>query len=492
MSRPFVVARFLANQSARWTSWYGVQASEHFLPTRPFLALPVVLKDFALFHNPSSEDRPFLFVVSPCKPTGVFRGTCLPLALPSEVEGIDLVVEPPLPLSFGRPLYLHTAPFLQDNKFDLRAAVILLMFSTGLMKIVFANSPGVSSGEEPVEAGWDSWSGYSDRENLHDPTTFAFQRVPFAELTLPLEHPTIYTELRLYRQLANDFSWVGVTPTIAWVKHITENANKQKFFDVPVVRKESLALFELPRLSGGLIETARTLHSMRIPYDGDPPPKTDVVDDEFAWDDEPTPTFGSPPKVQPAIALGDMKIIVFDLYGTIFDRERVIRDVLESLATPKVHRLTSDDLYKLYITYESHRSREQSSTTGLIRGALNDVADHLDLSINNEAMATALKQILQAPLYADVLSAVEALHNHGVRLFDCSHYILPGIQADQVLLVTTARYRVLEPATAAHIPTALLHRRSCMEASVEWDDGQTAAINVDDLKSLCETVVLAQ
>ncbi|OBZ65277.1 2-haloalkanoic acid dehalogenase [Grifola frondosa] len=371
----------------------------------------------------------------PSLPTGS-DGDCLPLAS-SEGERIDLVVNPPFPLSFGRPLYLHAGICFEDNGFDLSSAgdpadvqyrldeesfrLFCGATRASLQKrddLLFLNKKKrrISGGDDPVEDSWDSWSGRSERETLHDPKAFAFQRVPFAELNLPLEPPTIYNELRLFRQLTNDFSWAGVTPTVAWVERVMDNANKQEFFDVPVVRKEWLPLFELPRLSGDLLEAARAVHSMRIPYDGDPLPETDVVEDQFAWDDEPDPMFDYQPFVQPAVALGNVKIIVFDLYGTIFDRERVIRDVLESLTAPKARRFTSDDLYRLYTTYESYRSREHSSTADLIRGALNDVAEHLGLSINDEAVVTALNQVSHPPLYPDVLPAVEVLHNRGLKL----------------------------------------------------------------------------
>ncbi|OBZ65270.1 hypothetical protein A0H81_14788 [Grifola frondosa] len=535
MSNPFIVVCLVASQSARWTSWHGIQASERFIPTRPFLALPLALKDVGTNYDPTYDPYQYLFVVSPQKSIGISEGFYLPLTSSKSPggEGNNLIVNPPFPLSFGWPLYLHSAPFIRDNKFDLRPVgdptdvqyrldessfrLFCDTVKSSLQKrrellIQGKASRRISGGDEKVQQDWDSWSGSSDKETLHDPGAFAFERVPFAELSLPLEPPTIYTELRLFRQMTNDFSWAGITPTISWAEAALETVAREPFFDIPLVRHQPLSTSDLPYFSGDLLETANALHSMRIPYDGDPPPK-DVVVDEFAWDDEPTPTFPLPSKTQPPIPFGDVRFVVFDLFGTLLDREHVVRDVLQSLVIPEAHKITSDELYQLYIDYESHRSLEHpSSTFDLIRGC--DHRAPTDLSATSIPKCQpryrglcdrGLKLLCISPVDATASEEIRSILPRDVTIVPTTYIssslhcptpslysellnycgsVMPGIQADQVLLVTTARYRTLEPATAAQIPVALLHCSHCAEADIQWRYVQTAAISLDDLKSL--------
>lgn len=58
---------------------------------------------------------------------------------------------------------------------------------------------------------------------------------------------------------------------------------------------------------------------MHVPIDGDPePPVLETNEDDWSWDEDPEPQYKSNPKPQPAITVQDLKVIVFDLYGSLF------------------------------------------------------------------------------------------------------------------------------------------------------------------------------
>ena len=60
------------------------------------------------------------------------------------------------------------------------------------------------------------------------------------------------------------------------------------------------------------------LARMKIPRDGDPVPPADPLA-MFDWDEDPEPDFEDcVPEPSPAVPIGAVKVIVFDLIGTIF------------------------------------------------------------------------------------------------------------------------------------------------------------------------------
>jgi hypothetical protein len=66
------------------------------------------------------------------------------------------------------------------------------------------------------------------------------------------------------------------------------------------------------------ISTMKGLQSMKIPYDGDPPPiaNSSELSEEWEWDD-PYPAFEPVPLSTHPIASAAVKVIVFDLFGTV-------------------------------------------------------------------------------------------------------------------------------------------------------------------------------
>ncbi|KAG1779413.1 hypothetical protein EV702DRAFT_99782 [Suillus placidus] len=82
MPHSLVVAKFMPQRSAYWTSHYGREKAIS-LPTRPFLALRISQNDIGLDNQLREGD--FLFAVSPQKPSGVNKGCYF--ALGSSLDG---------------------------------------------------------------------------------------------------------------------------------------------------------------------------------------------------------------------------------------------------------------------------------------------------------------------------------------------------------------------------------------------------------------------
>lgn len=104
MPHSFVVAKFLPQRSATWTSHYGLEKAASF-KSHPFLALRVSRTDIGMQNLDLQEQ--FLFAISPKKPTGVNDGCYFALGSSLDKEKKMLRVEPPLRPG-GRTLYVHT------------------------------------------------------------------------------------------------------------------------------------------------------------------------------------------------------------------------------------------------------------------------------------------------------------------------------------------------------------------------------------------------
>jgi hypothetical protein len=110
----FVVAKFIPQRSATWTSYYGLEKAAS-LKSHPFLALRVSQTDIGM-PNFDLHDGQFLFAISPKKPTGVNDGCYFALGSSLDGEKKMLRVEPLCP--GGHTLYVHTFPrLLEDTEF---------------------------------------------------------------------------------------------------------------------------------------------------------------------------------------------------------------------------------------------------------------------------------------------------------------------------------------------------------------------------------------
>jgi len=110
----FVLARLKPAGAVKWILPLGQQAA-FTLETRPFLALHALVSDYqhvgeSWMYAPMGR----LFVVSPDKPEGLYRGFYCALSPAQQTEQRVLTVQPPLH-SEGQTLYIHTLPPLTDS-----------------------------------------------------------------------------------------------------------------------------------------------------------------------------------------------------------------------------------------------------------------------------------------------------------------------------------------------------------------------------------------
>ncbi|EED78870.1 predicted protein [Postia placenta Mad-698-R] len=402
--------------------------------------------------------------------------------------------------------------------------------------------PRSSGGDEAVQDNWDTFSkDVNDVEHLHDPFgRCVFERLEFKDLPLT-EEPSIYRELAIYDQLAADYSWRGVKRSIYWVEAMRNFANEGSFVKHPVhpVDHAELCSGEPPSFSADLKEDAVALRAMQIPVDGDPPPASAVEEVvEAGWGDEPEPDFSSAPEALPPVVASEVKVIVFDLYGAIMDRQEALRRALSTFIPLDPHQHTVDDLSRLYLDVEAHRIREMPDTSDddLVRGTLSDILHIIGLHPAGDMVQRALDAIRPAP-YVDVPDALRTLQQRGYKLLclvscDASHVsetasflppevrtlcvstahlhtpsegvcsqvveecqsIVPEIKNTEILLVTTGLYRIVELASAAGIPTALVQRPSVDEARLERATGQdelsSPTMTIGGLGELCDKLAL--
>ncbi|OSX62266.1 hypothetical protein POSPLADRAFT_1115601, partial [Postia placenta MAD-698-R-SB12] len=555
LAQSFVLARLLTQRSAYWTSWHGYHRAA-LLPAQPFVALRVRFTEFGC-------DNVHLFIVSPTKRTsGLYADCDLPLVLQPGNARLDdaLRAVPPLPTS-TRQLYLHTFPalktqrgiggMLQDeesDKFKLEEPSFQRFWSKAWSEAMKFRKkewgyetmkPRSSGGDEAVQDNWDTFSkDVNDVEHLHDPFgRCVFERLEFKDLPLT-EEPSIYRELAIYDQLAADYSWRGVKRSIYWVEALRKFANEGSFAEHSVVHGE-LCSGELPSFSGDLKEDALALRAMQIPEDGDPPPASaaeEVV--EVSWGDEPGPDFSSAPEALPPVVASDIKVVVFDLYGAIMDRQEALRRALSTFISLDPHQHTVDDLLRLYLDVEAHRIRETPGLYSheLAHGTLSNILHIIGLHPAGDMVQRAVDAICPTP-YTDVTDALRTLQQRGYKLLYlvprdasrvsdtgsllppdirtlsvstahlhtqskgvCSQVveecqsIIPEIKNTEILLVTTGLYRIVELANAAGIPTALVQRPSVDEArlerATEQDELSSPTMTIGGLGELCDKLDL--
>ena len=253
MAHSFVVARFLPQRSAHWTSLYGAKKAAD-IDTHPFLALRIYANDMGYSNRPENAHLSMLFIVSSEKPVGASKNCFFTLAPAAENSERVLTVTPPLSSS-ERPFYLYTFPKLLANYTVSDLDVSGDRFS-GPHQLdeadfkIFCKSileddhrrevePRSSGGDDPVEDGWQTWSGRSatGTEYLRKPRSRFYELLDWRDPST-LARPSIYNELLLYKQyvallirplnacdqlnhvsrLGSDYSWAGTTKTISWLK----------------------------------------------------------------------------------------------------------------------------------------------------------------------------------------------------------------------------------------------------------------------------------
>ncbi|KAG2071500.1 kinase-like protein [Suillus decipiens] len=523
MPHSFVIAKFLPQRSADWTSYYGLEKAAS-LKTLPFLALRVSRTDIGM--QDMGRQGQFLFAISSEKPTGVNDGCYFALGSSLNIERKMLCVEPSL-YPGGRTLYVHTFPrLLEDAQFQISPVTVphlphrldessFLAFCGSVLDVYAkflkcANDAHSSGGSEPVEDGWDSWSGQSPYEYRHDRGGYVFEYLDPQnfDTSTAVEATSIYQDLLLYNQLAADYSWMGITAAVKWA------LKSRDHFCAYGVRRcgvQGYSFIEnLPTFDANLKAHALTLWSMKIPFDGDPP----VVDnasgtEEVDWDDGPDVDLDFVPDYVPPVSASSTRAIAFDVFGTILDRDGAINEAMRLLSPthPDNRRLS-----KVYLECELMRHRDHTDAPyhDIVRHALQDVCSILKAPPSEAVLREAIQTVLQPGFYADAEAAVKTLLVQGYvlsclpipgaesfslsqlpsglnlhdqpaplsDLFGQNPSIFPDLFArcrlkcgtidrTQILVVTSSRYRVMEPASLAGFPTILVQRPGCLESEVK-------------------------
>ncbi|KAG1887633.1 kinase-like domain-containing protein [Suillus subluteus] len=514
----FVVAKFLPQRSATWTSYYGLKKAAS-LKSLPFLALRVSRTDIGM--QKFDRQGQFLFAISSKKPTGVNDGYYF--ALRSSLDKDS--VEPPLRPG-DRTLYVHTfLKLLEDTEFKLSPETVphisnrldessYLTFCRSVMED--AQSSG---GSDPVEDGWDSWSGESQGEYLNRRSGYVFEYLEPQSFNLSaatVEPTSIHQDLLLYNQLAADYSWLGVTAAVKW-------AMKSR----AVSHKSSSFVGKLPTFNESLQAHALTLWSTRIPFDGDPPvaDSTSQTKEVFDWDDEPCVDLDFVPDYVPPISAPSASVIAFDLFGTILDRDGAVDEAMRLLSPTHPDRRRLSEVY-LECELMRHRDNPDALYTDIVRHALEDVCTFLGAPLSEVLLRETVQTILQPGLYDDAEATVRTLLDQGYTVVglpipDAQSFLLPqlssGLTVDnqlpflsdlfsqnpsmfsdlwercrlacgttertQILVVTSSRYQVMEPASVAGFPTVLVQRPGCLESEVKLGTSDPT-LAVDGLQAL--------
>lgn len=187
-------------------------------------------------------------------------------------------------------------------------------------------------------------------------------------------------------------------------------------------------------------------------------------------------------------------------------------------------------LSELYLECELTRHRDNTDTPyiGVVRHALDDICNLLELLPNEVVFRQAVQTILQPGLYSDAEAAVRTLLDQGYALLglpipDAKSFPLPplpsGLTIDnesipvplsdlftqnhsmfsdllercrvawgateksQVLVVTSSRYRVMEPACMAGFPTVLVQRLEGLGSRLDLRTSDPT-LAVDGLRAL--------
>ncbi len=166
----------------------------------------------------------------------------------------------------------------------------------------------------------------------------------------------------------------------------------------------------------------------------------------------------------------------------------------------------------------------------LARASLRDFINQFNIIADEKALESALAQLLRPRIYEDAIPAVSALHVQGYTLLaippidsatfrqhmlpnlppelsvsapsqtlsalycqnESSFSMLlehcqslhPDIKPSQILVVSTGKCRVIEPASVAGFPTAFIHRENNLESKVHLDTATPTFVS-NGLRGLC-------
>ncbi|GJJ08135.1 hypothetical protein Clacol_002343 [Clathrus columnatus] len=365
--------------------------------------------------------------------------------------------------------------------------------------------PGIceTGGEDEVDpvselTKYTTWSGYlqygalvSNRE-----VQFNFDLVPFQSLSRADLRPRIYDELVLLRQLTLDYASEKCDITTQYIQTERKNlpllAASGQIFRVPSVSQQRFNPF-----TSTLRPSLANLQSFPIPCDEDPI-NGDFNEDSDGMDDWLNDNIDYnypelPPEVSPvpAVRADGIKMIVFDPNVLVVsDYDGPLKEALVKIFPPSICRFTGKELLELYVEREALRAADKFPEFPVSpAGAIQDIASHLDLPIEQSIITDALKYHTELHLHSEVSTTLDLLIDRGYTLHllnSPSHYhqtVLshlpnltlltlaslsthPTLRKNQVLVVTNDIYRVAESASRVGFPTALMKRLGSRSAEL--------------------------
>ncbi|KAI0370614.1 hypothetical protein BV20DRAFT_287132 [Pilatotrama ljubarskyi] len=517
VSQGFVVAKFNPSSSAYWLSPSARVAASRIV-TQPFWA-------FAYWY-PGEEgaEPPYLSAISSKpSPSNLPNASFLlgpKQAIDSGMLWFDpaaLIVHPPLPSTHAelcQPVYLHSEPslitldhitatktppfMLEATAFDIFRTLGRQTRSEAYTRALARQNARIGAwtfGEDPPE---DDRLGYVFGQ-LSNPRAYAFDYgIRASDCLPPFEHvATLYEEIYLYIQLCKDYRWPGVEDTIAWAQAMRTKRTPGRMRRPEGVCRLMTKPSTLLQRDDRFREDAQTAWDLALMprYYTESGGLPEEEDESELHSDSPYLlefAFPDAPEWYPTIELGRPRVIVFDVFGVLLDRENAILTALRAWlpADWQDRRPENDieDVVKLYIECEAlaNRARSESarSVPELIQTALADVAMFLDLPFSDTqtqafpgprrspalhspaadaycararaaADAAAIATILRPRPFPDVELAVQRLAHTGG---DCTLLCIPPYSAAHMDLLRPSLPPALRgPPTCSLAAAAPLH-----------------------------------
>ncbi|KAI0676278.1 hypothetical protein C8Q78DRAFT_1073104 [Trametes maxima] len=321
----------------------------------------------------------------------------------------------------------------------------------------------ISGNNDTTEDNMDQWSTFTEPADplymfgqLNNPRAYCFDFDFSSADSLPFPDyaNTIYDEIFKYIQICKDYRKPSVEAVIAWVRATRDADHCGKLLRpsrscAPLTNPKELlkndplyhnAADDLSHASlvsrDGHTGNTGMLSEGDIMTEGNS--QYSKVDSEewqefyyLPW------LFHSMNHLYPEVPLGRPRVIAFDMFGTILDRDRAIRDALEPWSAIIRHPQSTEDVIKLYTELEALESRRQSdrctplpkvdlvqntlalrqpdpvptSLATIVHAALGVLAKRLGVPAESEPglTETALTCILRPKPYADVVTTIDTL-----------------------------------------------------------------------------------
>ncbi|KAI0719779.1 hypothetical protein C8T65DRAFT_603238 [Cerioporus squamosus] len=467
MAHTLLPAKFEPERSAYWLPKSGQLAASR-LPTRRFWGLRTCFND----QERDNRYPPWLFVVSsfpspyPVENASYSLGPKVVRETGAIVrDDAEILTTTPIPTTEERaswPLFLHLLPAILINVYRSQPLRLLYFtltedsfrtFYNGVERCVRAADANArealaTHGFEKIKNDWNApqldgnHGAYMFGETI-DPHSYVFDfdpELPPGSKLPSFEGPSVvYDELMLYNQLCKDYNWRGADHAVDWVEDMRNNAGRGWVLNPDTL---TTVVPTEPHPEGELRERAIELAALDNPHVR----IASVLDDRHAKrmelarsagldstysssssDVEFLPRrFPHIPFRYPVVPFGITRVIVFDIFGTIMDREKVIAAALKSWAilSPIRHTVSMDTVVGRFLTFEALAEREAeivgspTSLATFARSALMELARDLYLDIDERSpfVTETLKHILSPMPYADVQTAITTLKERGYTL----------------------------------------------------------------------------